>query len=53
MHNKGVVQSDGRIDEDVFRWFGNVERMENERILKRVYVADWDGSSSLGKPRKI
>ena len=32
---KGV---DERIDENVLRWSGHVERMERERIAKRVYV---------------
>ena len=32
---KGV---DERIDEGVLRWFGHVERMENNRNAKRVYV---------------
>ena len=32
---KGV---DDEIDEGVLRWFGHVERMENDRIAKRVYV---------------
>ena len=32
---KGV---DEKIDEGVFRWFGHVERMENDRIGKRVYL---------------
>ena len=46
---KGV---DERIDEDVFRWFGHVERMENDRIAKRVYVGEYAGSHSVGRPRK-
>ena len=29
---------DEKIDEGVLRWFGHVERMENDRIAKRVYV---------------
>ena len=29
---------DEKIDEGVLRWFGNVKRMENDRIAKRVYV---------------
>ena len=29
---------DERIYEGVFRWFGHVERMENDRIAKRVDV---------------
>ena len=31
---------DERIDESVFRWFGHVERMERNRIAKRVYVGE-------------
>ena len=29
---------DERIDESVLRWFDHVERMENDKIAKRVYV---------------
>ena len=29
---------DERIDEGIFRWFGNVERIESDRIAKRVYA---------------
>ena len=29
---------DERIDEGVLQWFGHVERMEWDRIAKRVYV---------------
>ena len=32
---KGV---DERIDENFLRWFAHVERMENDRIDKRVYI---------------
>ena len=46
---KGV---DEKIDEGVLRWFGHVDRMENDRIAKWVYVGDCAGSRSLGKPRK-
>ena len=31
---------DEKIDEGVLRWFGNVERMVNDRIAKRVYVGE-------------
>ena len=34
---KGI---DERIDEDVLRWFGHVERMESDRIAKRDYVGE-------------
>ena len=29
---------DERTDEDVLGWFGHREKMENDRIAKRVYV---------------
>ena len=29
-----------------------MERMERDRITKRVYVVEWAGSRSLGRPRK-
>ena len=43
---------DERIDEGVLRWFGHVERMERDRIAKRVYVRECAGSRSVGRPRK-
>ena len=43
---------DERIDEGVLRWFGNVERMEKDRIAKRVYVGKCTGSRSVGRLRK-
>ena len=46
---KGV---DEKIDEGVLRWCGYVERMENDRIAKRVYVGECAGSRSVGSPRK-
>ena len=41
-----------RTDEGVFRWIGYVERMDKDRIAKRVYVGDHDGSRSLGRRRR-
>ena len=46
---KGV---DERIDEGVLQWFGHVERMEKERIAKRVYARECACSHSVGRPRK-
>ena len=43
---------DERIDEGVLRWFGHVERMERDRIAKRVYVVECAGSRSVVRPRK-
>ena len=43
---------DVRIDEGVQWWFGHVERMERDRITKRVYVGECASSRSVGRPRK-
>ena len=48
MHDKAVVRS----DEGVLRWFGRVERMDNDIIAKRVYVGECAGSRSLARPWK-
>ena len=34
------------------RWFGHIERVERDRIAKRVYVGECAGSRSVGRPRK-
>ena len=31
-------RGDERIEEDVLHWFSHVERMENDRIAKRLYL---------------
>ena len=36
---------------NVLRWFGHVERMDNERLLKKVMNAKVDGRSARGRPR--
>ena len=41
-----------RIDEGVLQWFGHVERMERDRIAKRVYVGECADSCSVGRPWK-
>ena len=43
---------DETIDEGVLWWFGYVERMERDRIAKRVYVGEGPGSCSVGRPQK-
>ena len=45
---KGVEE---RVDEGVLRWFGHVERMENDLFAKRVYVGESAGSRSVGRGR--
>ena len=44
---KGI---DGRIDEGVLRWFSHVERMESDRIARRVYGGECASSCSGGRP---
>ena len=46
---KGI---DERIVEGVLWWFGHVERMENDRFAKRVYLGVYAGSHSAGRNRK-
>ena len=46
---KGLYE---RIDEDVLRWYSHVERMERDRIAKRVYIEECAGSRSVDRPRK-
>ena len=49
----GVTKGAGeRIDESILQWFSHVERMENDRIAKRVYVGESAGSHSVGRPLK-
>ena len=43
---------DERIDEGTLRWFCHVKRVERDRVAKRVYVREWAGNCSVGRPRK-
>ena len=45
-------REDERIDKGVLRWFGHVDRMEKDRIAKRVYEGECAGSRSVSRPRK-
>ena len=40
-----------RVDMNVLRWFGHVERMDNERLLKKVMNAKVDRRSARERPR--
>ena len=40
-----------KVDMNVLKWFGHVERMENERLLKRVVNAGVEGRVLRGRPR--
>ena len=47
----GVTKGVNEKTDGVLRWFGHVERMENDRIAKRVYIGECAGSLSVGRPR--
>ncbi len=32
------------------RWFGLIERMENEKFVKKVYLSSVEGTNRRGKP---
>ena len=40
-----------RVDSNVLRWFGHVERMDGERLLKRLIEARVEGRSARGRPK--
>merc|ERR1711973_521573 len=40
-----------RVDRKVLRWFGHVERMDDDRLLKKVVSARVDGRGARGRPR--
>ena len=42
-----------RVDMNVLRWFGHVERMDNERLLKKVMNAKVDGRSARAGVAKL
>ena len=41
-----------RIDQDVLRWFGHVERMGDERMASRVIESDVRGVRRIGRAKK-
>ena len=42
-----------RVDMNVLRWFGHVERMDNERLLKKVMNTKVDGRSAIAVIFKV
>ena len=47
-----VTKGVNKRSDEVLRWFGHVERKENDRITKRVYVGECAGSRTVGRLRK-
>ena len=40
-----------RADQRVLRWFGHVERMDEYRMARRVFMTEVSGGRVLGRPR--
>jgi len=46
---RGVLE---RADERLLKWFGHMERMEGDRLVRRVYEADVEGERGRGRPKR-
>jgi hypothetical protein len=46
---KGVTE---RINEYILRWFGHMERMDVNRLVKRMYNSECVGDRPVGRPKK-
>ena len=46
---KGVNE---RINESTLRWFGHVERMDDSRLVKRMYSGECAGNRPAVRPKK-
>ena len=40
------------IKRNVLKWFGHVEKMGMERLIKRVYRANVEGTRGRGRPQR-
>ena len=40
-----------KVDQSVMRWYGHMERMMEERLVKRIYRAGVGGTRGRGRPR--
>jgi hypothetical protein len=41
-----------KIEKNMLRWFGHVERMDERRLTKEIYEADVGGTAGRGRPKR-
>jgi hypothetical protein len=41
-----------KIENNMLRWFGHVERMDERRLTKEIYEADVGGNAGTGRPSR-
>ena len=41
-----------KVEKNILKWFGHMERMSDERLVKKVYKSTMDGDKGRGSPRK-
>jgi hypothetical protein len=41
-----------KIEKNMLRWFGHVERMDERRLTKEIYKADLGGNAERERPRR-
>jgi len=46
---RGVLE---RADERMLKWFGHMERMARDRLVRRIYEAEVEGDRGRGRPRR-
>jgi hypothetical protein len=42
-----------KIEKNMLRWFGHVEKMDKRRFTKEIYEASVGGNAGRGRPRRI
>ncbi len=40
----------GMDEKSTLRWFGHIDRMENEEFVKKVYINSGEGTNRRGRP---
>jgi hypothetical protein len=41
-----------KIEKNMLRWLGHVERMDERRLTKEIYESDVGGNAGRGRPRR-